>query len=91
MEKITALIFGILALVLEVFLSIKNPTVESIVAAAFAAMIVVCAIVSLCKVKTLVKDAPKSNRPVDKAHKLANEIAPYIKEKNGKISIKVIK
>lgn len=91
MEKITALVFGILALILEVFLSIKNPTVESIVAAAFALVIVICCIVSLCRVKTLVEDAPKGNRPVDRALKLANEIAPYVKEKDGKVTVKIVK
>ena len=91
MEKITALVFGLLALVLEVLISIKNPTVESIVAAAFALVIVICCIASLCKVKTLVEDAPKGGRLTDKGLKLANEIAPYIKEKDGKIYLKIEK
>lgn len=84
-EKIIALVFGLLALALEVLVSIKTPTVESIVAAVFAAVIVVCLIVSLCRVKTLTDEAPKGKRPVDRALKLANEIAPYIKEKDGKV------
>lgn len=51
-EKITALIFGLLALVLEVLISIKHPTIESIVAAVFALVIVVCVIVSLKRTAT---------------------------------------
>lgn len=91
MEKITALIFGLLALVLEGLISIKNPTVESIVAAAFALIIVICCIVALCKVKTLVEGKPAGSRLTDKGLKFANEIAPYIKEKNGKLYLKIVK
>lgn len=95
LEKITALVFGILALVLEVFLSVKNPTVESIVAAAFAAVIVIAVVVLIIKDKkniiTLTEGLPNGKRPVDKALKLANEIAPYVKEKNGKVTLKIVK
>lgn len=95
MEKITALVFGLLALVLEVLISIKNPTVESIVAAVFAAVIVIAVVVLIIKDKkriiTLTEELPKGDRPVDRALKLANEIAPYIKEKDGKITIKIVK
>lgn len=92
-SKIIALVFGLLALVLEVLISIKNPTVESIVAAAFALVIVISMIVLLCKEKVveLTEDKPAGSRLTDKGLKFANEIAPYIKEKNGKLYLKVIK
>lgn len=92
-EKITALIFGLLALALEVWQSIVNPTVESIVAAAFAAIIVISMIVLLKreKVITLIEDLPRDNRPNSRGMKFVNEIVPHIKEKDGKLILKILK
>lgn len=94
MEKITALIFGLLGLVLEVWLTLTKPSVESIVAAVFCLIIVITMIALIIKDKkrivTLVEGLPKGNRPVDKGMKFVNEIAPYIKEKDGKIFLKII-
>ena len=39
----------------------------------------------------IVSDPPRGKRPVDKEMKLANEIKPYIKKENGKITIKIKK
>lgn len=88
-EKIIALVFGLLTLILEVLISIKNPTVESITAAVFALVIVVCVIVSIRRTVTLVDDAPANGRY--NGLKLANEIKPFIKEKDGKITIRIEK
>lgn len=92
-EKITAFVFGLLALALEVWQSLVNPTVESIVAAVFAAVIVICTAISIFRKEyiTLSESLPKDNRANSKVLKLANEIAPYIKEKDGRITLKIKK
>ena len=91
-EKITALVFGLLALGLEVWQSIVNPSVESIVAAGVALIIVVCAVISLTKRVVLTEDAPKGSRANDRVLKLANEIAPFVKStKDGKIRLTIEK
>jgi hypothetical protein len=92
-EKITAFVFGLLALVLEVLVSIANPTVESIVAAVFAAVIVIATGISIFRKEyiTLSESLPKDNRANSKVLKLSNEIAPYIKEKDGRITLKIKK
>ena len=92
-EKITALVFGLLALVLEVLVSITNPTVESIVAAVFALVIVITSGISVFKKDyiTLVENLPKDKRPNSKGMMFINELVPYIKEKEGKIYLKIVK
>lgn len=89
MKRTIALIFAFLALALELCISIKSPSVESITACVFSAVIIIAL---LCiRTVTITDDAPKGTRPNDKALKLANEIAPHIKEKDGKISLRILK
>ena len=90
-EKITAFVFGLAALALEVWQSLVNPSVESIVAACFAAVIVIATGISIFRKEyiTLSESLPKDNRANSKVLKLANEIAPYIKEKDGRITLKI--
>lgn len=94
-QKITALVFGLLALALEVGLLLVSPTVEAAVAAAFAAIIVVSMIVLIIKDKkntVIISDTlPKDFRANSRVMKLSNEIAPYIKVKNGRIYLKILK
>lgn len=92
-EKITAFVFGLLALALEVWQSLVNPSVESIVAAVFAAVIVIATGISIFKKDyvTLSESLPKDNRANSKVLKLANEIAPYIKEEDGYLFLKIKK
>ena len=92
-QKITALVFGLLALALEVWQSLVNPTVESIVAACFAAVIVISTGISIFRKDyvTLVETMPKDNRPNSKGMKFTNEIVPYIKEQDGYLFLKIKK
>lgn len=90
-EKITALIFATLAFVLELLISIKAPSIESIVAAAFAVVIIVCVAVSLRRRVVITEDAPKGKRPLDAVLKLSDGIAPYVKNKGGKVRITIEK
>lgn len=96
MEKIIALIFGAVALALSIASTVHHATVESITAVAFAAAIVVTMVVLIIRDRkhtvTLTEDAPvKGKRGIDKVMKLSNELAPFVKEKDGKISITVKK
>ena len=91
MKKTVSLIFAFLALGLELAIAIKTPSVEAVTACIFSAIIIAFLFTTKNTV-TITDDAPKNGkRPVDKAMKLSSEIAPFITEKNGRISITVAK
>ncbi len=92
-QKITALVFSILLLILSIIGTVQNPSIDNIVAIVFSAIAVVSiAIVTFKKDYIVVSDEEaKGNRDVDNALKLANEIKPYIKKENGKIILKIKK
>lgn len=92
-QKITAFVFGLLALALEVWQSLVNPSVESIVAAVFAAVIVIATGISIFRKDyiTLVETMPRDNRPNSKGMKFVNEIVPHIKEEDGYLFLKIKK
>ena len=89
MKRTIALIFAFLSLALELFISIKSPSVESITACVFSAVIIIA--LFCIRTVTLTDVSPKGARPNDRVLKLANEIAPYVKEKDGKISLRILK
>lgn len=89
------MVFGVLALVLEVLLSVKAPTVESMVTVAFALVAVISVIVLIVRGRRNMVEVSdveaKGKRDIDNALKLANEIKPYIRKKDGMIFLKIMK
>lgn len=93
-EKITALVFSALLLILSIIGTVNEPSIDNIVAIVFSAIavIAICITIFRDKTVTIISDPPKGNRPVDRSMKLANEIAPYIKvREDGNIEITVKK
>lgn len=58
---------------------------------AVLAVAVFILLVTRPKVKTVSDTLPKDSRTTSKVLKLQNEIAPYLKEKDGKVYLKVVK
>lgn len=94
-EKFIALVFGVVSLIIEALISMSTPSVESITAAVFALAIVVLMVLMIRKerknVVVIEDNESKGKRDIDNALKLANEIKPFIKKKDGRISIKILK
>lgn len=92
-EKITALVFSALLLILSIIGTVHTPSVDNIVAIVFSAIAVIAICITIFrKDYVLVEDEEaKGKRDIDNALKLANEIKPYIRKANGKITIKIKK
>lgn len=92
-EKITALVFSILLLILSILLTIHESAVENIVAIVFSAIAVICNIIAIIRsprVVELCEDEPNGKRAIDNVLKLSNELAPYVERKGGKIKITIV-
>lgn len=57
----------------------------------FVLGVVLCMIVNSFRIKELVDDAPVEDSPKNRWLKLQNEGGKYVKVKNGKVTIKIIK
>lgn len=95
-EKIIAFVFGLLAFVIELAISVRNPSVGSVVAAVFALVIVIDMLILIRKENSeksrivFIEDQEsKGKRDIDNALKLANEIKPYIRKKDGRIYLRI--
>lgn len=92
-EKITALVFSVLLLILAIIWTVINPSIDNIVAIVFSAIAVVAICITIFRKDYIVveDEEARGQRDIDNALKLANEIKPYIHKENGKISIKIKK